>query len=267
LCEVEQRIGRDEADELRKKAWPGFLLSPFRDVEKDGALQWNMIEIKASAEEAEVFVQGERSRRMVVKRFGGRWYIGRDFEAGPPKEQEIGWWKKVLLAGRRWADEIRKRVVDGRINRANFEATFSLQEDVGTGPRLDGVSLQILPAVGPVYRKGEPLTFRLWAGIDYEWGKHPRHMCWRMPPDGWGENVLVEIDGRPLRRQSSQESVIWGWAEKAFLLEALRRSGYNVTRAAEQTGMQRTHFQALLKKQGIRLRDLIGHDDESDPAT
>jgi DNA-binding NtrC family response regulator len=55
--------------------------------------------------------------------------------------------------------------------------------------------------------------------------------------------------------------------EKAFLLEALRRSGYNITRAAEQTGMQRTHFQALLKKQGIRLRDLIGHDDESHPAT
>jgi len=215
-CAVEQRIGRDEADELRMKAWPGFLLPPLRDVEKDGALQWNRIDIKASGEQAEVFVQGERSRRLVAKRYSGRWYIGRDFEAGPPPKEEIGWWKKVLLASRREADEIRKRVVDGRINRANFEAEFWHVDSVAMGPPLDGVSLQILPAVGPVYRKGEPLTFRLWAGIDYEWGKHPRHMCWRMPPDGWGDNVVVEVDGVPLHRESSQAKVIWGWAEKDF---------------------------------------------------
>ena len=39
-------------------------------------------------------------------------------------------------------------------------------------------------------------------------------------------------------------------------MEALRRNDYNVARAAEETGMQRMHFQALLKKQGLRLRDL-----------
>jgi len=44
--------------------------------------------------------------------------------------------------------------------------------------------------------------------------------------------------------------------EKNFLIEALRRNDYNVTRAAEQTGMQRPNFQALLKKHGLRLKDL-----------
>jgi len=44
--------------------------------------------------------------------------------------------------------------------------------------------------------------------------------------------------------------------EKAFLLEALRRNEYNVSKAASQTGMQRSNFQALLKKYGLRLRDM-----------
>jgi len=43
--------------------------------------------------------------------------------------------------------------------------------------------------------------------------------------------------------------------EKAFVLEALRRNAWNVTRSAEETGMQRANFQALMKKYGIRLRD------------
>ena len=43
--------------------------------------------------------------------------------------------------------------------------------------------------------------------------------------------------------------------EKAFVQETLRRNEHNVTRAAEETGMQRTNFQALMKKYGIRVRD------------
>jgi transcriptional regulator with GAF, ATPase, and Fis domain len=43
--------------------------------------------------------------------------------------------------------------------------------------------------------------------------------------------------------------------EKAFVLEALRRNAWNVTRSAEETGMQRANFQALMKKYDIHLRD------------
>ena len=45
--------------------------------------------------------------------------------------------------------------------------------------------------------------------------------------------------------------------EKAFLTEALRRNKYNVSKAAADTGMLRPNFQALLKKHGLRIRDLI----------
>ncbi|BCA80788.1 sigma-54 dependent transcriptional regulator [Desulfuromonas sp. AOP6] len=45
--------------------------------------------------------------------------------------------------------------------------------------------------------------------------------------------------------------------EKAFVLDALERNNWNVTRAAEEVGMLRPNFQALLKKQGISIRDRL----------
>ena len=43
--------------------------------------------------------------------------------------------------------------------------------------------------------------------------------------------------------------------EKAFVLSALERNDWNITRAAEDTGMLRPNFQALMKKLGISLKD------------
>jgi DNA-binding NtrC family response regulator len=43
--------------------------------------------------------------------------------------------------------------------------------------------------------------------------------------------------------------------EKLFVVEALKRNAWNVTRSAEETGMQRANFQALMKKYRIRVRD------------
>ncbi len=42
--------------------------------------------------------------------------------------------------------------------------------------------------------------------------------------------------------------------EQAFLISALERNNWNVTRAAEEVGMLRPNFQSLLKKQGISLK-------------
>ncbi|MFC1671938.1 sigma-54-dependent transcriptional regulator [Planctomycetota bacterium] len=48
--------------------------------------------------------------------------------------------------------------------------------------------------------------------------------------------------------------------EKSFLTEALRRNDYNVTKAADETGMQRSNFQSLLKKHGLRIKDIIAKE-------
>ncbi len=50
-------------------------------------------------------------------------------------------------------------------------------------------------------------------------------------------------------REKSVESI-----ERAFVLDALKRNGWNVTRSAEETGMLRANFQALMKKYNIRVR-------------
>ncbi len=47
--------------------------------------------------------------------------------------------------------------------------------------------------------------------------------------------------------------------EKAFVLNALKRNNWNVTRAAEETGMLRPNFQALLKKLGISIRNQLNN--------
>ena len=45
--------------------------------------------------------------------------------------------------------------------------------------------------------------------------------------------------------------------ERAFLLSALERNDWNITRAAEEVRMQRPNFQAMLKKLGISSRERI----------
>jgi DNA-binding NtrC family response regulator len=65
---------------------------------------------------------------------------------------------------------------------------------------------------------------------------------------------------KKLAREKSVEEI-----EKLFVLETLKRNGSNVTRAAEETGMQRTNFQALMKKYGIRVRDVDFDAGDIDP--
>jgi DNA-binding NtrC family response regulator len=51
-------------------------------------------------------------------------------------------------------------------------------------------------------------------------------------------------------RESAVENV-----EKMFVLEALNRNDWNVTRTAKEVGMQRTNLQALMRKYNIRVRE------------
>jgi DNA-binding NtrC family response regulator len=53
--------------------------------------------------------------------------------------------------------------------------------------------------------------------------------------------------------------------EKLFVLAALKRNAWNATKSAEETGMQRANFQALMKKYNIRLRE--GEPFSGDAAT
>jgi DNA-binding NtrC family response regulator len=56
---------------------------------------------------------------------------------------------------------------------------------------------------------------------------------------------------KKIAREKSVEEI-----ERAFIQETLRRNVWNVTRSAEETGMQRANFQAMMKKYNIRVRDI-----------
>jgi hypothetical protein len=49
--------------------------------------------------------------------------------------------------------------------------------------------------------------------------------------------------------------------EREFVMEALQRNGWNVTRAAQQVGIQRPNFQMLMRRHAIRT----GHGDTNGP--
>ncbi len=64
---------------------------------------------------------------------------------------------------------------------------------------------------------------------------------------------------KKMAREKSVENV-----ERHFVLAALKRNGWNVTRSAEDTGMQRSNFQTLMKKYDIRVRDTEQNQGNSD---
>jgi DNA-binding NtrC family response regulator len=65
---------------------------------------------------------------------------------------------------------------------------------------------------------------------------------------------------KKIAREKSVEDI-----EKMFIQETLRRNASNVTRSAEETGMQRANFQALMKKYNIRVRDTEYDAGRADP--
>ncbi len=79
-------------------------------------------------------------------------------------------------------------------------------------------------------------------------------------PDDHPDSTLFDDQAVPLdanelkerKRLLREEAVVP--LERAFLLSALERNDWNITRAAEEVGMQRPNFQAMLKKQGISAR-------------
>lgn len=64
---------------------------------------------------------------------------------------------------------------------------------------------------------------------------------------------------KKIAREKSVEDI-----EKLFVQETLKRNASNVTKSAEETGMQRANFQALMKKYNIRVRDTEYDPGETD---
>ena len=74
-----------------------------------------------------------------------------------------------------------------------------------------------------------------------------------MMPGGYVPSNLEEL--KEIRRHIRGKAV--ETVEKAFVLSALERNNWNITRAAEETGLLRPNFQGMLKKLGISVKDQL----------
>jgi len=74
------------------------------------------------------------------------------------------------------------------------------------------------------------------------------------PPTGFDGYIPTNAeDLKEMKRHIRDRSV--ENVEKAFAMNALKRSNWNISRAAEETGMLRPNFQTMLKRLGIQVKD------------
>jgi len=75
-------------------------------------------------------------------------------------------------------------------------------------------------------------------------------------PSGFDCYVPTNAEAlKEMKRQIRDRSV--ETVEKAFVMNALKRCNWNISRAAEETGMLRPNFQTMLKRLGISVKDYL----------
>lgn len=91
----------------------------------------------------------------------------------------------------------------------------------------------------------------------------PRHLPRTITRQTLPPDVVIPRTNRDfliLKKRLREQAV--SDLEREFVLEALQRNRWNVTRAAAEVGIQRPNFQMLMRKHGIKAAHLGGHDDE-----
>ena len=81
----------------------------------------------------------------------------------------------------------------------------------------------------------------------------PEHIVARVPAPA----LVVPRTNEELKASKrTLHDRLTGELERAFVLDALRRNGWNVSHAAKDTGMLRPNFHALMRKHGVRAEDV-----------
>ncbi len=77
--------------------------------------------------------------------------------------------------------------------------------------------------------------------------------------DGEPQDIPANSEELKKTKQLVREKAVEP-VEKAFVYAALERNNWNVTKAAEETGMLRPNFQAMLKKYGLSVKKLTSNE-------
>jgi two-component system NtrC family response regulator len=91
----------------------------------------------------------------------------------------------------------------------------------------------------------------------------PRHLPRTLTRQTLPADLSIPTNNREflaLKKKLREQAV--GDLEREFVLEALQRSNWNVTRAAAEVGIQRPNFQMLMRRHGVRAGAGAEHDDD-----
>ncbi|EAT14546.1 sigma-54 dependent transcriptional regulator [Desulfuromonas acetoxidans] len=155
----------------------------------------------------------------------------------PPLRERSG--DLPLLVGyflRKFADEINKEI------KGVSPAAMNLLEDYDFPGNVRELEHMIERAV--VLTSGDMI-------MPGDLGMHGEELIGAGDDDGYVPATTEEL--KEMKRKLREEAV--KPIEKSFVLEALKRNDWNITRAAEDVGMLRPNFQALMKKLQVSARD------------
>nr|WP_320049747.1 sigma-54 dependent transcriptional regulator [uncultured Desulfuromonas sp.] len=155
----------------------------------------------------------------------------------PPLRERNG--DLPLLVGyflRKFADEINKEI------KGVSPAAMNLLEDYDFPGNVRELEHMIERAV--VLASGDMI-------MPGDLGMYGEEMPGGGDEDGYIPATTEEL--KEIKRKLREEAV--KPIEKSFVLEALKRNDWNITRAAEDVGMLRPNFQALMKKLQVSARD------------
>ena len=200
--QIEERIGKDEAEQFVQNARNNCLVSPFAQLEAESAPDWSRLRWLVRNDTA--IASTTEQPLFKAKKIGSSWYV-------VPEMSESAFRSSIQMGTaffRGAADAMgtfSRQISQGRINKGNFrERLLGLDEEdaerdrrwaaIPYGDPVDGVQIRIV-TVTPYFRRGERLDFYIHAKREAD-----RPVGWLAPCtySGLGENVSVYVDGSPV---------------------------------------------------------------------
>lgn len=225
---IEEKIGRKHAEMYLQKISDTAMFSPFFGPVEDGKVDWSEVKFKVEGNRASASIDGETSFHF--KMIKGKWYMTR----APQEDTFSGWIMRQAVRSRldamaAAADHRARGITNGTINKDNFyEKMFGVDKDEGErlsryaatpyGPAVDGVRIR-LTTWAAAFGKGE----RIWFSMEIKY-ETDDWVCWWHPGTGpgystWlGENVVLELDGRPLPQPDVKADKLFKWGRGSTTL-------------------------------------------------
>ena len=214
---IEEKIGPDEAKRFLDGARENVLPSPFAEAVVGNKVNWSRVDFNVEAGKASASIDGITWFQATT--IDGKWYMTHAYD-NVSFEEVVRSRRTQFEAAAAASHTYSRRIRSGKINKDNVnEELFHIDKGererqarwaaTPYGPALAGVRIR-MTAARKVFRKDE----RMWFHVAVKYDGDDR-ICWWIPgigPEGsWslGQNTLLEIDGKAVKRPDAKADKIW----------------------------------------------------------